>query len=105
MLAITVVQRGMNPLRCLLSTNVYTEINLNCVILRYNDIIHLHDHVLENWEHPRGSFKGPQLERILEKGLTSFSCLVLYDVESTVEFYDAFYKALFLYLPPSGNAF
>jgi hypothetical protein len=64
----------------------YTEINLNCVIISYNDIIHLHDYVVENWEHPRGYFKGPQLERILEKGLQSFPCLVLFDVKSTMEF-------------------
>jgi hypothetical protein len=76
----------------------YTEINTNCVILSYNDIIHLHDHVLENWENPRGYFKGPQLERILEKSLQSFPCLVLFDVKSAVEFYDAFHKTPFLYL-------
>jgi hypothetical protein len=64
----------------------YTEINSNFVILSYNYITHLHDYVLENWEHPRGYFKGPQLERILEKGLQSFPCLVLFDVESTVDF-------------------
>jgi hypothetical protein len=78
----------------------YTEIILNCVILSYNDIIHIHDYVLENWEHPRGYYKGPQLERILEKSLQSFPCLVMFDVESTVEFYNAFNKTSFLYLPP-----
>ena len=76
----------------------YTEINLNCVIISYNDIIHLHDYVVENWEHPRGYFKGPQLKRILEKDLQSFPCLVFFDVDSTLEFYNAFHKTLFLYL-------
>ncbi len=75
-----------------------TEINPNCVILSYNDVIHLHDYVLENWEHPRGYFKGPHLERILEKGLQSFPCLILIDVKSSVEFYNAFHKTSFLYL-------
>jgi hypothetical protein len=76
----------------------YTEINSNCVILSYNDIIHLHDYVLENWEHPRGYFKGPQLEKILETGLQSFPHLVLFDIKSTVEFYNAFHETSFLYL-------
>ena len=35
----------------------YTEINLNCVILSYNEIINLHDYAFENWECPRGYFK------------------------------------------------
>ena len=68
------------------------------LILSYNDIIHLHDYVLENWEHPWGYYKGPQLERILEKGLQSFPCLVMLDMEATVEFYDTFHKTSFLYL-------
>jgi hypothetical protein len=76
----------------------YTEINLNCVILSYNEIINLHDYVLENWEHPRGYFKAPQLERIIEKDLQSFPCLVFFDVDVTLEFYNALHKTSFLYL-------
>ncbi len=70
---------------------------MNCVILSYNHIIHIHDFVLENWEHPR-CYKGPQLDEIIEKGFQSFPCLVMFGVRSTVEFYNAFNKMLFLYL-------
>jgi hypothetical protein len=56
--------------------------------------------MLKNWEHNRGYFKAPQLEKILEKGFQSFPHLILFDVELTVEFYDAFHMTLFLYLLP-----
>jgi hypothetical protein len=78
----------------------YTELNSTDVILNYNDIIHVHTHVWESWEHPRGHSRGPQLDKILKKGLASFPRLATVDVESSVEFYDNFHKAALLYLLP-----
>jgi hypothetical protein len=68
----------------------YTEINTNDVILSYNNIIHLHGKVMENWEHPQGYYKGPQLDRITEKGFTSFPRLEALNVDVAVAFYDNF---------------
>jgi hypothetical protein len=65
----------------------YTEINTNDVILSYNDIVHLHGEVMANWEHPRGYYKGPQLDRML-------------NVDAAVAFYDNFQKASMIYLLP-----
>ena len=78
----------------------YTEINLSDILLGYNDIIDVHSRTCDNWEHPRGHYKGPQLERILEKGLGSFPRLSKLEVEPTVEFYDAFHKMAIMYLLP-----
>ena len=78
----------------------YKEINSADVILSYNDIIEIHSRTCDNWEHPRGLYKGPQLERILEKGLASFPRLSTIAVEPTVEFYDAFTKTAVIYLLP-----
>ncbi len=78
----------------------YTEINSTEVILSYNDIIEVHSRTWDNCEHTRGHCKGPQLERILEKGLGSFPRLSKLEVEPTVEFYDAFHKTAIIYLLP-----
>ena len=78
----------------------YTEINLSDVLLAYNDIIEVHSRTCNNWEHPRGHYKGPQLERILEKGIGSFPHLSKLEVEHTVEFYDASHKMAIIYLLP-----
>ena len=78
----------------------YTEINSSDVLLAYNDIIEVHSRTCDNWEHPRGHYKGPQLERILEKGIGSFPRLSNLDVGHTVEFYDAFQKTAIIYLLP-----
>jgi hypothetical protein len=78
----------------------YTEITLSDVLLAYNDIIKVHSHTCDNWEHPCGHYKGPQLERIQEKGIGSFPRLSKLDVEHTVEFYDAFQKMAIIYLLP-----
>ena len=78
----------------------YTEIHSSDVLLAYNDIIEVHSHTCDNWEHPRGHYKGPQLERILEKGISSFPRLTAFDVEQMVEFYDAFQKTALIYLLP-----
>jgi hypothetical protein len=78
----------------------YTEINSSDVLLAYNDIIEVHSRTCNNWEHPHGHYKGPQLERILEKCLGSFPHLSKLEVEPTVEFYDAFHKMAIIYLLP-----
>jgi hypothetical protein len=78
----------------------YTKIHSSDVLLAYNDIIDVHSHTCNNWEHPRGHYKGPQLERILEKGISSFPRLTTFDVEQMVEFYDAFHKTALIYLLP-----
>ena len=66
----------------------------------YNDIIEVHSRTCDNWEHPRGHYKGPQLEHILEKGISSFPHLTTFYVEQMVEFYDAFHKTALIYLLP-----
>ena len=78
----------------------YTKVNSTDVLLSYNDIIHLHEVTWDNWEHPRGHSKGPQLERILEKGLGSFPWLQKLEVAAMVEFYDNFHKTALIYLLP-----
>ena len=78
----------------------YTEINSSDVLLAYNDIIEVHSRTCNNWEHPRGHYTGPQLERILEKGIGSFPRLSTLGVDQTVEFYDAFQKTAIIYLLP-----
>jgi hypothetical protein len=78
----------------------YTELNTNNVILSYNDIVHLHGEVMENWEHPRGYYKGPQLDRITKKGLPSFPCLKALNADAAMAFYDNFQKASMIYLLP-----
>jgi len=62
----------------------YTALNSTDVTLNYNDIIRIHNTVWETWEHPRGNYKGPQLDKILEKGLASFPWLSTRDVEASV---------------------
>ena len=78
----------------------YTEIISSDVLLAYNNIIEVHSRTCNNWEHPCGHYKGPQLNRILEKGLGSFPRLSKLEVETTVEFYDAFHKTVIIYLLP-----
>jgi hypothetical protein len=78
----------------------YTELNTNDVILSYKDIVHLHGGVMENWEHPRGYYKGPQLDRITKKGLPLFPRLEALNVNAVVAFYDNFQKVLMIYLLP-----
>ncbi len=80
--------KGHNPLTvAIVDYCGYTEINLNDVIFSYNDILHLHTSVLENWEHPQGDSRGPQIDQICERGLPTFPCLAMLDKEATVEFY------------------
>jgi hypothetical protein len=78
----------------------FTELNTNDVILSHNDIIHLHTNVLAHWDHPRGNYSGPQVDRIMEKGLSLFPRLTTLTVDAAVEFYDSLHKLLLIYLLP-----
>ncbi len=92
---------GYNPLtEGIIHRCGYTEINLSGVFLAYNNIIDVHSRTCNNWEHPRGNYKVPQLERILEKGIGSFPRLSTLDMDHMVEFYDAFHKTAIIYLLP-----
>jgi hypothetical protein len=75
----------------------YTEVDLSDVIASYQTIIHVHNFVLGKWE-DRYHNRGSQLDKILEKGQPTFPRLTLINVESTVEFYDAFQKTSMIYL-------
>jgi hypothetical protein len=55
---------------------------------------------MENWDHPRGYYKGPHLDRIMKKGLPLFPRLEALNVDAAVAFYDNFQKALMIYLLP-----
>jgi hypothetical protein len=77
----------------------YMEINLSDFITSYQNIIHVHNFVLEQWE-DRYHNLGPQVGKILEKGLHTFPSLSTIDVESTVDFYDIFQKTSMIYLLP-----
>lgn len=77
---------GYNPLtEGIIHCCGYTEIISVDVILSYTNIIDVHSKTIESWEHPRGHYKGPQLERILEMGLQSFPRLATVTVGATVE--------------------
>jgi hypothetical protein len=75
----------------------YTKLNLSDVIASYQTIIHIHDYVLDKWE-VRYHNCGPQVDKIIEKGLSTFPRLTSIDVESMVEFYDMFQKTSMIYL-------
>jgi hypothetical protein len=77
----------------------YTEINSSAVIARHQDIIHVHTFVRGKWE-DRYQNRGPQVDKILEKGIPTFPRLSSIDVKSTVEFYDIFQKTSMIYLLP-----
>ncbi len=76
----------------------YTEINTADVIQSYNNIILVHEHIVTNWE---GCYtEGPQIDRILEKGLPTFPRLHSLMVEVAVDWYDKIQKLLMIYLIP-----
>ncbi len=77
----------------------YTEINSLEVIACHQDIIHVHTFVRRKWE-DRYQNRGSQVDKILEKGIPTFPCLSLIDIESMVEFYDIFQKTSMIYLMP-----
>jgi hypothetical protein len=79
--------KGYYPLSMAIIHNCgYIELNTNDVILSYNDIVHLHGEVMENWEHPWGYYKGPQLDRFTENGLPLFPRLEALNVDTAVAF-------------------
>ncbi len=78
----------------------FTELNTTDVIMSYNKIIHLHTEVLAHWEHPRQYYSGPQVDRILDKGISLFPRLTMLTVDATVEFYDNLHKTSLIYLLP-----
>jgi hypothetical protein len=78
----------------------YTELNSTNMIKSYNDIIYLQAEVLDRWDHPCGLYRGPQINRILEKGLPTLPHLTCLMVSNTVEFYNAFQKTSAIYLLP-----
>ncbi len=78
----------------------FTEVNMDNVTLSHNKIVHLHTKILAHWDHPWGYYSGPQVDRIMEKGLSSFPCLTTLTVDATMEFYDNLHKTLVIYLLP-----
>jgi hypothetical protein len=74
-------------------------INSLDVIACHQDIIHIHTFVRGKWE-DRHHNHGPQVDKILEKGIPTFPRLSLINVKSTVEFYDIFQKTSMIYLLP-----
>jgi hypothetical protein len=78
----------------------FMELNTTNVIMSYNKIIHLHTGVLAHWEHPRQYYSGPQVDRILDKGISLFPRLTTLTVDATVEFYDNLHKTSLIYLLP-----
>jgi hypothetical protein len=94
-------EHGYDPLTMtIIHSCGYSENNSSDVIVSYNDIIHIRREVREHWDHPWGYSCGPQIDRILEKGLATFLRLTSLDVESAVEFYNNFHKTLLIYLLP-----
>jgi hypothetical protein len=93
--------RGYYPLMESIIHNCgYTELNTTDVILAYNDIIHVHTYVMDTWEHPKSFQKGPQVDHIGPKGLSSFLHLEKLTDNAAVEFHNNFHKTSMLYLLP-----
>ncbi len=78
----------------------FTKLNTNDVIMSYNEIIHLHTEFLAHWEHPGQYYSGPQVDRILDKGISLFPRLTTLTVDATVEFYNNLHKTSLIYLLP-----
>jgi hypothetical protein len=77
----------------------YTEINSSDVITSYQNIIHIHNFVLEQWQDCYHNL-GPQVSKILEKGLRILPKFVNNNVKSTMDFYDILQKTSMIYLLP-----
>ncbi len=65
-----------------------------------NDIIFLHQRVLDAWVNQHTQQSGPSVDRILEKGLPIFPKLDLLEMATTVNFYDKLQKTSALFLLP-----
>jgi hypothetical protein len=91
--------KGYYPLTPAIIHNCgYTAINTVDVISSYNEIILVHESVMTKWV---GHYTiGPQIDRILKKGLVSLPCLQSLAMESAVEWYDTLQKTLMIYLVP-----
>jgi hypothetical protein len=72
----------------------YTAINT----INANEIFLVHESVLTNWVGCHTV--GPQIDRILEKGLASLPRLQFIEVESAVEWYNTLQKTFMIYLVP-----
>jgi hypothetical protein len=70
------------------------------VLHSYQDIIILHRSIYKHWLNTRTQYKGPQLDRILKKGIPTFPRLSTLDVKSVMEFYDKLQKTTSAYLLP-----
>jgi hypothetical protein len=78
----------------------YIKINTTDVLHSYHNIILLHKSVYYHWFNPRMQYKGPQMDRIYEKGLLTFPCLTNLDVASVVDLNDQLHKTTSAYLIP-----
>ena len=79
----------------------YDSCILNTDVLQsYGEIILLHKDTRRLWVNLRANTAGPQLDRIIEKGLTTFPRLAATDVVSIIDFYDKLHQTSQLYLLP-----
>ena len=79
----------------------YDSCILNTDVLQsYGEIILLHKDTRRQWVNLRANTAGPQLDRIIEKGLATFPRLAATDVESIIDFYDKLHQTSQLYLLP-----
>ena len=70
------------------------------VVTAYGEIILLHTSTVERWENVRTQQYGPQLERIIEKGLATLPRLPGLTMEEIIDFYDKLQPVSALYLLP-----
>ena len=77
-----------------------TSISGPDVVTAYSDIILLHAFTVERWQNARTQQTGPQLERIIEKGLTTLPRLHGLAMEEIIDFYDKLQPVSALYLLP-----
>jgi hypothetical protein len=70
------------------------------VITCFNDIVLMHQRVLDMWVNPQTMQSGPSVDRILDKGLVVFLKLASLDLAAAVEFYNQLQKTLALFLLP-----
>jgi hypothetical protein len=92
---------GYSPLtKGIIHNYRYTAIISTDVIEGFNDIILLHAEVYDHWENPHTNNHGPQLDRILDRGLPTLPRLTIIDVEAVVKFYEKLQRTSSTYLLP-----
>jgi hypothetical protein len=91
---------GIIPLRQISSFVVATGTRVGGVISLCNDIILLHQLVMDAWVNHCTQQHGPSVNRILEKGIPVFPKLASLALDSTVEFYDKLQKTSAIFLLP-----